>query len=309
MNARFQVPAMCRKRLLTGDEVVAWLLVTPWIAGFLAFHLGPILASLGLSLTEWPLLAAPKWIGLANYHTMIFNDPLVGRALKVTTMYAVTSVPLHVAFGLAVALLLNQQVKGLALMRTIYYLPSCVSGVSVALLWLWVFSGDYGLINSVLRLVGIQGPYWLLDTRTVLPAFVIMSLWGVGGGIVIYLAALQGVPSELYEAAEVDGAGSWVRFWRITLPMISPVLFFQAVMGLINAFQVFAGPFIMTRGGPANASLFFMLYLYQNAFEFFQMGYASALAWVLFVYILALTIIVFRSSALWVYYENELKGR
>jgi multiple sugar transport system permease protein len=177
------------------------------------------------------------------------------------------------------------------------------------MIWLWIFSGDYGLLNQVLRLVGVQGPYWLTDIRTVLPAFVLMSLWGIGGGIIIYLAGLQNIPTELYEAADVDGAGELVKFRQITLPMISPVMFFQLVMGIIGALQVFAGPFIMTGGGPANASLFFMLYLYQNAFQYFRMGYASALAWVLFVYILALTMLTFRGSALWVFYAGELKSK
>jgi len=299
------------RRLLTrrSEWVTGWLMVTPWIVGFLVFTLGPMVASLALSFTKWPLLATPKWIGLQNYARMISKDPLVKQALKVSTIYAVSAVPLNIVVGLIVALLLNQDIKALALVRTIYYLPSCVSGVAVALVWVQILAGDYGLLNQVLRMVGIQGPYWLSDMRTVLPAFVLMSLWGVGGSVIIYLAGLQGIPTDLYEAADVDGAGEWTKFRHITIPMISPVLFFQLVMGIIGSLQVFAGPFIMTQGGPNNASLFYMLYLYQNAFSFFKMGYASALAWVLFIYIMVLTLFVFRSSALWVFYAGEIKGR
>ena len=292
---------------LTGEERLAWVLVLPWIIGFLAFQLGPMLASLGLSLTEWRMFTPPEFIGLGNYIEMATDDPNFFQAFKVTTIYSVTSVPLRIALGVLVALLLNAKVRGLAFIRTVYYLPATVSGVAVAMVWLLILNGDFGLLNRALGLIGIEGPYWLTDTSTVLASFVLMSLWGVGAGIIIYLAGLQGVPNELYEAAEVDGAGDWVQFWRITLPMISPVLFFQLVIGMIDALQEFAGPFIMTQGGPGNASLFVMLYLFRNGFEFFRMGYASGLAWVLFVYIMVLTLLIIRSSAVWVYYEGEAR--
>ncbi len=292
---------------LNGEERLAWLLVMPWIIGFLAFQLGPMLASLGLSLTEWRMFTPPKFIGLGNYIEMATDDPNFFQAFKVTTIYSVTSVPLRIMLGVLVALLLNAKVRGLAFIRTVYYLPATVSGVAVAMVWLLILNGDFGLLNRALSLIGIEGPYWLTDTRTVLASFVLMSLWGVGAGIIIYLAGLQGVPNELYEAAEVDGASDWVQFWKITLPMISPVLFFQLVIGMIDALQEFAGPFIMTQGGPGNASLFVMLYLFRNGFEFFRMGYASGLAWVLFVYIMVLTLLIIRSSAVWVYYEGEVR--
>ena len=202
---------------LNGEERLAWLLVLPWIIGFLAFQLGPMLASLGLSLTEWRMFTPPKFIGLSNYAEMISGDPLVFQAFKVTTIYSVTSVPLRIALGVLVALLLNASVRGLAFIRTVYYLPATVSGVAVAMVWLLILNGDFGLLNRVLGLIGLEGPYWLTDTRTVLASFVLMSLWSVGAGIIIYLAGLQGVPNELYEAAEVDGAGDWVKFWKITL--------------------------------------------------------------------------------------------
>jgi multiple sugar transport system permease protein len=299
---------LVRRRVLSGEEALAWAMVAPWVVGFLLWHLGPMLASAVLSLTDWPLLASPSWVGLENYRVMFLEDPLFLQALKVTTLYAVLAVPLQIVVGVSLAVLLNQRIRALAFIRTVYYLPSCVSGVSVALVWLWIFSGDYGLINAALRLVGVAGPYWLADPGVVLIAFVVMSLWGVGASAVIYLAGLQAVPTELYDAARVDGAGDWAVLRSVTLPMISHVVFFQAVMGIIASLQTFTGPYVMTQGGPANASLFFVLYLFMNGFEFFKMGYASALAWVLFLYVLAVTALVFRSSALWVFYETEHRG-
>ncbi len=292
---------------LTGEERLAWFLVLPWIIGFVAFQLGPMLVSLGLSLTEWRMFTPPQFIGLGNYIEMVTDDPNFFQAFKVTTIFSVTSVPLRIMLGVLVALLLNAKIRGLAFIRTVFYLPATVSGVAVAMVWLLILNGDFGLLNRALGLIGIEGPYWLTNTRTVLASFVLMSLWSVGAGIIIYLAGLQGVPNELYEAAEVDGANDWVQFWKITLPMISPVLFFQLVVGMISALQEFAGPFIMTQGGPGNASLFVMLYLFRNGFEFFRMGYASGLAWVLFVYIMLLTLLIIRSSAVWVYYEGEAR--
>lgn len=284
-----------------------WLFASPWIIGFILWTLGPMLASLVIAFTEWDLISAPRWIGLANVQEMI-NDDLVLQALKVTTLYAITSVPLHIAFGLGLALLLNARIVGLRFYRTAFYLPSVLSGVAVALLWRWLFSKEFGLINAFLYRIGIEGPSWLGDEHWALPSLVLMSLWGIGAGAIIYLAGLQGIPTDLYEAAEVDGAQGWARFWNITLPMMTPVLFFQLVTGIIAALQVFTQAFIMTSGGPNNATLFYLLYLYQNAFQYFRMGYGSALAWVLFLYILVLTLLTYRSSQLWVYYEGEERG-
>lgn len=294
---RWSTPALQR-------TVEGWLFASPWILGFILWTLGPMIASLAIAFTEWDLISAPQWIGLANVRAMI-NDPLVAQALKVTTLYAVASVPLHLIFGLGLALLLNAKIVGLRFYRTAFYLPSVLSGVAVALLWRWLFSGEFGLFNALLAYVGIKGPSWLGDPAWALPSLVGMSLWSVGAGALIYLAGLQGIPTDLYEAAEVDGATGWSRFWNITLPMMTPVLFFQLITGIIGALQVFTQAFIMTQGGPNNATLFFLLYLYQNAFQYFRMGYGSALAWVLFLYILVLTLIVQRSSNTWVYYEGE----
>ncbi len=237
----------------------------------------------------------------------MIQDKLVWQALKVTTIYALTSVPLHIVFGMILAILLNFNLFGMRLYRTAFYLPSVLSGVAVALLWRWLFSPEFGLINLMLSYFGVRGPSWLGDEYWALPSLVLMSLWGVGAGAIIYLAGLQGIPTDLYEAAEVDGASNWKRLIHITLPMMTPVLFFQLVVGIINALQIFTQAFIMTSGGPNNATLFLVLYLYRNAFQYFRMGYASAIAWVLFLYILVLTIVVFRWSSAWVYYEGEMK--
>ena len=204
---------------------------------------------------------------------------------------------------------MNQKVPGIPVWRTIYYLPAVVSGVAVAMLWVWVFHSEFGLVNLGLRLVGIKGPAWLGDPDWALPALILMSFWGVGSGMIVKLAGLQSIPTEFYEAASIDGANWWHRFWKVTLPMLTPVLFFNVVMGIINSFQYFTNAYVMTNGGPGRATLFYNLYLYQNAFRYFKMGYASALAWILFVIILVFTLLVFKSSPYWVYYEGQVKGR
>ena len=284
------------------EAIEAYLCILPWLIGFVLFVGGPILASARLSLTDYSLLAPAEDVGLENYRTLI-NDPLFWLSLKITLIYTVVHVPLAIAGGFALALLLNQNVRFVALWRTVFYLPAVVSGVAVALLWLWVFNPELGLANRFLGLFGIEPVGWLLSTRWALPALIIISLWNVGGGIVIYLAGLQGIPTELYEAAHIDGASGWRRFWSVTVPLMTPVLFFQLIVGMIGAFQVFTNPLVLTNGGPANATLVYVLYLYQNAFSFFKMGYASALAWILFLLALALTILSFWSSSRWVYYE------
>lgn len=281
-----------------------WLFASPWILGFFLWTLGPMLASLVISFTNWDLITTPTFVGGQNFQVM-FEDDLFWKSLEVTTVYAIVSVPLHIVVGLGLALLLNARIGGLRFYRTAFYLPSVLSGVAVALLWRWLFSTEFGLFNTILSQFGIRGPSWLGDAQWALPSLVLMSLWGVGAGAIIYLAGLQGIPTDLYEAAEVDGATNWTRLWHITLPMMTPVLFFQLITGFISALQVFTQAFIMTSGGPNNATLFYLLYLYRNAFEYFRMGYASALAWVLFIYILVLTLVFYRTSDIWVYYEGD----
>lgn len=284
-----------------------YLFISPWLIGFLVFSLGPIIASLFFSFTIYDVVNPSRWHGLENYKGL-FADRLFWQSLKVTTIYSVGSVTLGIVASLAIALLLNRDIKGLAWFRTIFYLPSVISGVAVALLWMWIFNPDFGILNSFLWMIfRIRGPAWIYSEQWVLPSLILMSLWGIGGGIIIYLASLQGIPTELYEAAELDGAGAWRKIRNITLPMMSPVIFFQLIMGIIGSFQVFTQAYVMTDGGPHYGSLFYVFYLYQNAFEFFRMGYASALAWVLFLILLALTLLMFRLASLWVYYEGAIQ--
>jgi multiple sugar transport system permease protein len=290
-------------------EAIAFhLFAAPWIIGFLCFTLGPMVISFLLSFTQYDVITPARWVGLSNYVTMFTNDGLVWQALRVTFSYALGAVPLGLVISFLVAVLLNQRVRGIYLYRTLFYMPSVLPLVPVALLWLWIFNPDFGLINNFLAIFGITGPQWLFDEFWVIPAFILMSLWSVGGAMVIYLAGLQGIPTHLYEAAEIDGGGWWARFRHVTLPMMSPVIFFNLVLGIIGSMQTFTLAYVMTNGAPANASLFYGLYLYNNAFLYFKMGYASALAWLMFAIILALTLLVFRSSPLWVYYEGERGG-
>jgi len=276
--------------------------IMPWLVGFLLFTAGPMIASVIISFTRWELLQAPDWVGAMNWTNMVV-DPLFWQSLKVTLYFTLLSVPTGLVISFLLALLMNADVKGIALFRTIYYLPSIVSGVAIALLWQWILNPKFGLLNFLLGLVGITGPQWLFSKQWVIPAFVIMGLWGVGGSMIIYLAGLQSIPTELYEAVSLDGAGFWRKIWSVTLPMMSPVVLFNLVMGMIGSMQVFTQGYVMTQGGPNNASLFYVLYLYRNAFQYFQMGYASALAWVLFAIIALLTALIFRTAQDRVYYQ------
>jgi len=288
----------------------AYFFISPWIVGFIIFTIGPMLASLYYSFTKYNIISPPQWTGLANIRDLL-RDPLFWKSMQVTVYYAALALPLGLLLGFFLAILLNQKIPGVNVWRTIYYLPSVIAGVAVALLWIRIFNPKIGILNPFLAKFGIQGPGWLNDPKWAMPALVIMSLWGVGGGMIIYLAGLQGVPTTLYEAAKVDGASLWQRFWHVTLPMVTPVIFYNLVMGMIGAFQYFTVVYVATggSGSPARATLFYNLYLYQNAFKYFEMGYASTMAWILFLIVMALTILVFRSSAVWVYYEGELKGR
>ena len=297
---RFNFHMTMRRR----EAIMGYIFLTPWLIGFLVFLVGPMLTSIYLSMTNYKMISSPVWIGLANYERMI-ADPLVIHSLTVTIKYTAFAVPLGMITAMAVAVLLNQKIRASGIFRTVFYLPSVISGVAVALVFVWIFNYRFGLLNYFLSLVGIDGPNWLGSPRYALWAFVLMSLWGIGGNVVIYLAGLQGVPVSLIEAAIIDGASPWTRFWKITLPLLTPVVLFTMVMGVIASFQTFTQAYIMTGGGPANATLFFLLYLYKNAFNWFEMGYASALAWLLFTIIMIVTIIMWMSSARWVYYEGE----
>jgi multiple sugar transport system permease protein len=277
--------------------------------GFVILTVGPMLASIYLSFTSYDLLQSPDWVGLRNFRRLLTDDDRVTNALKVTTVFAGISVPLNLFLGLCLALLLNQKVRFLGFWRTVYYLPALVPAAAMGLLWRFLLDDRNGFVNRLLTEIGISGPRWLSDRDWVVPAFVIMSIWGVGVPMVINLAGLQNIPVTLYEAAEIDGATGWQKLWGITLPLLSPVIFFNLIMGVIGALQSFTVFYVVTGGGPRHSSETLMLYLYENAFKFLRMGYAAALAWVLFFYILILTLIVYKFSNRWVYYESPVERR
>ena len=284
--------------------------IAPWLIGFLIFTVGPMIASLVISMHSWSMLSPPGWVGLENYQSIIAEDSLFVTTLWNTAFYVVLSVPLGIAIGLALAILLHNKLPGMGFFRTMLFLPSITNIVAASVLWLWVFNPEFGLLNTFLRWLGIQGPLWLQSEAWAKPSLVIMSLWGVGGTTIIFLAALQGIPQELHAAASLDGAGPVRRFFHITIPMISPAIFFSSIMGVIGSFQVFAQAFVMTgtsqqgsEGGPNNSTLFLVLYIYKKAFQEFRMGYASALAWLLFFIILVFTVLQTRLSKDRVYYE------
>ena len=284
-----------------------YLCISLWLIGFVVFTAGPMLASLVLSLTKYDILLPPSFVGLDNYITMFTIDELYWTSLRVTTVYTIILVPLGVICGYLIALLLNQTVLGLSFFRTVFYLPAVVPAIATSYLFAWMFHSQTGIINSFLAAVGVEGPSWFYSREWVMPAFIIMALWGLGASMVLYLAALQGVPTALHEAAMLDGAGPLAKLWHVTVPMTSPVIFFTFVTGLIGTFQVFTPAFVITEGGPANASLFYILYLYYNGWQYLKMGYASAMAWVLFAIIFGLTLLSFRLSGRLVYYEGLIK--
>ena len=287
------------------ETFYGWLFALPAIIGSVVFDIGPMVASILISFTEWNGVTPPKWIGLSNYEEIMFRDDVFMLSLRITTVFAFVSIPLNLVTGFLLALLLNQKIRGQALMRTLYYLPSIVPLVAVAALWRWIFLKRFGLLDIGLAMMGIQAPDWLGDPQWVLPAFIVMGLWGVGGGMLINLAGLQGIPTDLYDAASIDGANALQRLINVTIPMMTPLILFNLVMGIIGGLQVFVVAFVMTGGGPSNASLFYMLHLYRNAFEYFRLGYGSSLALILFLYIIVLSALVFRSSTAWVYYEGH----
>jgi multiple sugar transport system permease protein len=282
-----------------------YVLASPAILGLLLFSIGPIIASFVISFTDWDILSKPAFVGFDNYSELLFQDELFRKSLWNSLYYTLFGVPLGVIGGLLVALLLNMKVKGMPIYRTLFYLPAVVPAVASAVLWIWVFDPDLGILNGLLRGIGIDNPpLWLASTEWAMPALILMSLWGLGAGMIIYLAGLQGIPEYLYEAAKMDGAGRWHLFWHVTVPHMSPIIFFNLIMGIIGSLQGgFTQAYIMTEGGPANATMFYTYYIFRKAFEEFQMGYSSALAWVLFVVILGITIVTFKYAAKKVYYE------
>lgn len=283
-------------------NLVGYAFVSPWILGFLVFTLYPFLRSIQLSFTRYNIVTPPKNVGWANYRALFTDDPSFWKSLLVTVEYAALAIPLGIVAGVGLALLLNIEVRGIALWRTLFYIPSIVPAVAGSLLFVWIFNPEIGLLNGLLKLFGVEGPAWLADPKWSLPALVLHSVWGVGGSMIIYLAGLKDVPQELYEAATLDGASAWTRTKRVTLPLITPVIFFNLVMGVIGTFQSFTNAYIMTNGGPQESTLFYALYLFQRAWLYLDMGYASAMAWVLVVIVAVLTGIVFRTQKRWVHY-------
>ena len=291
-------------RIQLRENVLGYLWISPWLIGLLVFTLGPMIASFVFSFTTYRIIKAAQWTGLRNYVYALVEDDLFWPSLGRTFYFMLISVPLGLLGSLLLASLLNQRVRGESIFRTFFYLPSLTPGVAAAILWTWLLHYKVGLVNHLLSMVGIQGPRWLGSQQWAIPSIILIGLWtGIGGGrMIIFLAALQGVPIEFYEAAEIDGAGWWHKFKSITLPMISPTIFFNMVLGIIGALQVFETAFITTKGGPGRATWFYALHLYTHAFEYFDMGYACTLAWLMFLVLLGFTLIQVRLSDRWVYY-------
>lgn len=292
------------------------LFALPWIIGFLVFSLYPILCSAYYSFTEFNIMQAPKWVGLKNYRDL-FHDAKFYKSLYNTIYMVVLATPINIIVALLLAVLLNQKVKGMSVFRTVFYLPSIVPAVASSLLWLWILNPSSGVLNQILGFFGMEQPNWLMDPNWTKPALILISVWGVGGMMIIFLAALQDVPRSLYEAADLDGANAIAKFFKITLPSISPAIFFQLIMSVINYFQYFTQAYLLINGasggsglntvsgGPENSMLFYSLYLYQNAFATFKMGKASAMAWILFLIVVVVTALIFKTQDKWVSYGNE----
>jgi multiple sugar transport system permease protein len=307
------------------DNLTGYAFISPWIVGFVFLMGGPILFSLYLAFTEWNGIGgldAIRWVGLDNFKQMS-SDARFAKSVYNTFVYTASSVPITMTGSILIALLMNQKLKSIAFFRTIFYLPSVTAGVASAFLWFYIFQPQYGLLNYSIEHISnflnflfgsivpihFNGPEWLVSPNWVKTAYVIMSLWGIGGGMIIYLAGLQGIPEQLYEAADIDGASRFQQFLNVTLPMLSPVIFFNLILSVVGSFQVFTQAYLLSggTGSPADAALFFVLYIYQTGFNFNHFGYASALAWVLFLIILIATLIQFKFSG-WVYYEGEVKN-
>lgn len=297
-----------RRRFWRRETIAGYLFILPWAVGFLIFSAGPLLMSIALMGMDWQLLTPPHWIGLANLAHLV-QDPLFWTVVENTIYLVGISVPLYLCVAFASALLLNAPLRFISFYRVIFYLPSQVPVVANALLWLWIFNPQFGLANAVLAYFHLPAQLWFLDAAWAKPCLIIMGLWGIGTGMVIFLASLQGVPESLHEAAMLDGASAFYRFWNVTVPMVSPVILFQFVIGIIGTFQAgFAYVYIITQGGPNNSTTLWILYIYQKGFEDFHMGYAATLSWALFLVVLAFTIVQFKLAKRWVYYEDNAEG-
>lgn len=307
LDKGIEVGAKRRKMspLARKEAIIGYLFVAPWVIGFLVFLAYPMLSSLYYSFTNYNMARTADWVGLTNYRIFFTSDRIVPIAVYNTLYFAVISVPLNMVIGISVAILMNQKIKGINFIRTIYYLPNVVSIVAVVILWQLIFQNNFGIINTLLRNIGIAGPNWLTDPDWAKNALIIMNSWNAGAAMIIYLAGLQGIPSTYYEAAMIDGAGAFRKFFSITIPLLSPAIFFNFIMGIIGALQVFLPAFMMTDGGPLNATTFYVFHLFRMAFNNHRMGYASAMAWMLLVVTLILTLLIFRFIGRKVYYETQ----
>ena len=296
-----------RRRRISDETAAGWISISPWIIGFLLFTAWPVAASLYFSFTKYNVVESPHWIGLDNYRELLGDDDRFFKSVRNTVVYSALYVPLHVATAMGVALLLNQARKMTGVFRTLYYLPSITPTVATAYLWIWILNPNDGMVNEALRTLHLPAPAWTVDPFWTKPTIVISQLWLLGGAMIIFLAGLKDIPVSLYEAATLDGAGARRRFKDVTLPMLSGVTFFVSIVSTISALQVFTQGYVMfdRDGGPENSALFIIMYLFKQAFEYFRMGYASAIAWMLFVLILLITLVQFRLSKRWVYYETD----
>lgn len=309
------VPRKLRRTVRQRREALTfYLLLSPFLFGFVTLTLGPMLASFYLAFTRWDILSSPQWVGWDNFTNLFTNDPDYIQGIKVTLTYAALALPLSLIVSLTLAMLMASDIRGVSIFRAIYYMPSLLAGLTVAAIWIFVFDYDHGILNNILHIVGLPKVGWLTDPNWVIPSFVIMGLWGVGNTMLIFLAGLKGIPQTLYEAAAIDGAGYWGKLRNVTIPMLTPTIFFNMLTSLIGVFQYFDQSYVMTNGGPpllqgdsiVGASRFYMLKLYSDAFRASNFGYAAAEACVLFVFIMVLTIIVVKTSSSWVYYEGSV---
>ncbi|MDQ6674805.1 MAG: sugar ABC transporter permease [Chloroflexota bacterium] len=286
-------------------DLEGYLFLAPDLVGTLVFAVGPVLAALGLGLFAWDILTPPRFVGLDNYRALLLDDPVFRQVLVNTSVYVLGSVPLRTALALLLAIALNQQLRGVSLFRAAYFLPTITSAVAAATVWRWIYEPNFGLLNSLLYAIGVQHPpTWLSSPAWAMPALILLGIWqGLGFQMVIFLAGLQGIPTHLYEAAAIDGAGWWPRFRHITLPLISPTTFFVLIISVIGSYQVFDQAFVLTEGGPGYATTTLVYYIYEYAFQFFKMGYAAAMAWILFAIVFVLTVLQFRVQARWVHYD------
>ena len=289
------------------ENIDAYVFLAPWLVGLFGLILGPMIGSILLAMVKWDILSDPEWVGLDNFKKIFLKDDLFLISLGNTVFYTFLAIPIFLVVSLLLAVALNEKLKFVNYFRTMVYLPAVTPSVAFSLLWVWIFNPDFGIANQFLDIFGIPPQNWIWDPVQAKPSFILMNLWAIGPTMVIFLAGLQSVPETMYEAASIDGANALHRFRHITLPMMSPIIFFNLIVGIIGSFQIFNSAFIMTQGGPGNATLFYVLYLYRQAWELFHFGYASALAWILFVIVLIFTLIQFRLARRWVFYEGDIK--